>query len=113
MRFDSGTDSVAIGAASFPRGETHKDEFFGEQEIYRGKFAIAIPYKRTGAAQTLDLNLRLQGCADLACFEIWTATIALPAAAARRRGTCQAVRRRPPPASSATDGLLPVDQASQ
>ena len=29
----------------FPRGETHKDEYFGEQEIYRNKFAIAIPYK--------------------------------------------------------------------
>src|SRR5438876_544948 len=59
--FDSGTNGVAIGAASFPRGETHTDEFFGEQEIYRGKFAIAIPYKRAGPAQTLDLNLRLQG----------------------------------------------------
>src|ERR1044071_2005375 len=62
--FESGTDGIAIGAASFPRGETHKDEYFGEQEIYRGKFAIAIPYKRAGAHDTLDLQLKLQGCKD-------------------------------------------------
>ena len=45
--FDSGTTGVAIGAARFPRGETHSDEFFGDQEIYRHKFHIAIPYRRT------------------------------------------------------------------
>ena len=41
--FDSGTSGVAIGAAGFPRGETHTDEFFGEQEIYRGGFAGLDP----------------------------------------------------------------------
>ena len=45
--FDSGTDGVTLGAASFPRGETHKDEFFGEQEVFRHKFSIAIPYQRS------------------------------------------------------------------
>ena len=81
--FDSGTTGVAIGAARFPRGETHSDEFFGEQEIYRHKFRIAIPYQRTARAETFDLKLELQGCADRGlCYlpQEWTATVALPPA---------------------------------
>jgi thiol:disulfide interchange protein DsbD len=113
--FDSGTDGVAIGAASFPRGETHKDEFFGEQEIYRGQFAIAIPYKRTSTAGNLELKLKLQGCADFGlCYlpQDWTATIALPAAAASSAARPSLFDAgRTPAASSATDDLLPVDQA--
>ena len=38
---------VALGAAGFPVGETHSDEFFGEQETYRRKFEIVIPYRRS------------------------------------------------------------------
>ncbi len=113
--FDSGTDGVALGATLFPRGETHKDEFFGEQEIYRGKFAIAIPYQRTGAAKALDLNLQLQGCADFGlCYlpQEWTATIALPAAAASGAARPSLFEAGPASAASAaTDDLLPADQA--
>src|SRR5262245_33683544 len=60
--FDSGTTGVAIGAARFPRGETHSDEFFGDQEIFRHKFRIAIPYRRAAAAQPFDLGLVLPRC---------------------------------------------------
>ena len=79
--FDSGTPGVAIGAARFPRGETHSDEFFGDQEVFRHKFRIAIPYRRTAAVQSFDLKLELQGCADRGlCYlpQEWTATVALP-----------------------------------
>ena len=88
--FASGTDDIALGAAGFPRGETHTDDYFGEQEIYRGKFAIAIPYRRTGAGSNLELKLKLQGCADFGlCYlpQDWTAKIALPAAAATAGGS--------------------------
>ena len=81
--FDSGTAGVAIGAARFPRGETHSDEFFGDQEVFRHKFRIAIPYRRTAAVQSFDLKLELQGCADRGlCYlpQEWTATVALPPA---------------------------------
>ena len=61
--FDSGTNGVAIGAASFPRGETHTDEFFGEQEIYRGEFEVSIPYRRSAPVTSFDLKIELQGCA--------------------------------------------------
>jgi thiol:disulfide interchange protein DsbD len=102
--FDSGTNGVALGAATFPRGETHTDEFFGEQEIYRGKFAIAIPYRRTAAVERLDLKLELQGCADFGlCYlpQEWNASVTLPAASLLDFAATPA----------AGDDLLPVDEA--
>jgi thioredoxin:protein disulfide reductase len=103
--FDSGTDGVALGAARFPRGETHSDEFFGEQEVYRHGFQVAIPYRRSAAVESLELKLELQGCADFGlCYlpQEWTANVALP----------------PPPFlgvgavdTSATGDQLPVDDA--
>lgn len=62
--FNSATPGVEIGAAAFPRGEIHTDEYFGEQETYRGKFQIAIPYRRSGPIGAFTLDLKLQGCAD-------------------------------------------------
>jgi thiol:disulfide interchange protein DsbD len=103
--FDSGTPGVAIGAARFPRGETHSDEFFGDQEVYRHKFRIAVPYRRTAAVQSFDLKLELQGCADRGlCYlpQEWTATIALPPAPLLGIGAID---------GSATGDQLPVDQA--
>src|SRR5688572_30162894 len=103
--FDSGTAGVAIGAARFPRGETHSDEFFGEQETYRREFRIAIPYRRSAAVETFDLKLELQGCADRGlCYfpQNWTATVALPPAPFLGAGSID---------TSATGDLLPVDDA--
>lgn len=102
--FDSGTPGVAIGAARFPRGETHSDEFFGDQEVFRHKFRIAIPYRRTAAVQSFDLKLELQGCADRGlCYlpQEWTATVALPPPPLLGPGAID-------PTASAE---LPVDQA--
>src|SRR5262245_46810735 len=79
--FDSATPGVALGAAKFPRGETHTDEFFGEQETFRHQFRVAIPYRRSANVESLDLKLELQGCADFGlCYlpQDWTATVALP-----------------------------------
>ena len=102
--FGSGTDGVALGAARFPRGETHTDEFFGEQEIFRHRFQVAIPYRRTAPATSLDLKLELQGCAPTFCYlpQDWTATVTLPAAPFLGAGSID---------TSATGDLLPVDDA--
>src|SRR5688572_9223464 len=102
--FDSGTDGVALGAARFPRGESHSDEFFGEQEIYRGKFAVAIPYRRTAAVTSFDLKLALQGCAPTFCYlpQDWTATVTLPPPAFLGVGAID---------TSPTGDQLPVDDA--
>ena len=103
--FDSGTPSVTLGAAGFPRGETHSDEFFGEQEVFRREFRVAIPYRRSASADTFELKLELQGCADFGlCYlpQEWTATVALPPAPFLGPGAVD---------TSPTGDLLPVDQA--
>jgi thioredoxin:protein disulfide reductase len=103
--FASGTTGVAIGAARFPRGETHTDEFFGEQETYRHEFQVAIPYRRTEQRDTVDLKLELQGCADFGlCYlpQEWTATVTLPAPAFLGVGAID---------TSVTGDLLPVADA--
>jgi thiol:disulfide interchange protein DsbD len=82
FNFDSATPDVALGAAAFPRGETHSDEFFGEQEIYRGEFVVEIPYTRRAPVETLAVEIGLQGCADIGlCYppQNWTSDVALPA----------------------------------
>jgi thiol:disulfide interchange protein DsbD len=103
--FDSGTDGVALGAARFPRGETHTDEFFGEQEVYRHEFQVAIPYRRSAAGNAFELKLELQGCADFGlCYlpQEWTANVALPPPSFLGAGAID---------TSATGDLLPVDDA--
>ena len=102
--FDSGTPGVVLGAARFPRGESHSDEFFGEQEIYRGKFAVSIPYRRTAPATSLDLEIALQGCAPTFCYlpQDWTAAVTLPPPAFLGVGAID---------TSPTGDLLPVDDA--
>ena len=107
--FDSGTDGVALGAARFPRGESHSDEFFGEQEIYRHDFTIEVPYRRTDAASSLTLRMRLQGCADVGlCYppQNWTREVELPAAPPAAAVTTSLFGTAP-----AADGLLPVEEA--
>jgi thiol:disulfide interchange protein DsbD len=103
--FDSGTTGLELGAARFPRGETHTDEFFGEQETFRRKFRVAIPYRRASPIDSFDLKLELQGCADFGlCYlpQNWTATVALPPPPFLGPGAIDA---------SATGDQLPVDQA--
>jgi thiol:disulfide interchange protein DsbD len=102
--FDSGTNGVALGAARFPRGETHSDEFFGEQEIYRRQFQVSIPYRRSAPVTSFDLKLELQGCAPTFCYlpQDWTATVTLPPVPFLGAGAID---------TSATGDLLPVDEA--
>ena len=108
--FDSATAEVALRPAVFPTGEMHSDEFFGEQEIYRHDFEIALPYRRTANVEEMQLELRLQGCADFGlCYvpQDWTATVDLPAGppvtAARPASSLFAAANG--------DDLLPVDEA--
>ena len=54
------------GAAQFPRGEKHKDEFFGEVETYRGSLSIVLPFKLAKAdLPAIRVAVTSQGCADV------------------------------------------------
>src|SRR4051812_6997199 len=60
-RFRFAADGAKLGAPEFPRGEKHKDEFFGEVETYRKAVQVRIPVEAAGG---FELKVILQGCAD-------------------------------------------------
>ena len=60
MKFEAA--GARLGKAEFPPGLSHKDEFFGEQVIYRRVVAVRIPTEASGA---FDLKVTSQGCADV------------------------------------------------
>lgn len=78
---------VALGEPVYPRGQIHTDEYFGEQEIFRGKFDVVVPITLASDAATstgtrsVPITLKLQGCADAGlCYPptTWNATVAVP-----------------------------------
>jgi thioredoxin:protein disulfide reductase len=58
----SAAGGASLGAPQLPPGIRHKDEFFGEMQIYRGQARIRIPVQGSGR---LDLKVVSQGCADV------------------------------------------------
>jgi thiol:disulfide interchange protein DsbD len=60
MKFEA--DGARLGKAEFPPGLAHKDEFFGEQQIYRKEVRVRVPAE---AAGPFELKVTSQGCADV------------------------------------------------
>jgi thiol:disulfide interchange protein DsbD len=81
MSYASGSDSIVFGAANFPEGERHEDEFFGVQQVYRNRFYVSIPYTIVGELpDTVDVIIKSQGCADIGlCYppQTWTESVRL------------------------------------
>ena len=78
---------VALGEPVYPQGQIHTDEYFGEQEIFRGKFDVVVPITLASDAATstgtrsVPITLKLQGCADAGlCYPptTWNAAVAVP-----------------------------------
>ena len=84
MSYASNTPAIVLGAAEMPEGEMHEDEFFGAQQIYRGRFFVRLPYSIEGERPaSMELVLKSQGCADLGiCYppQTWTEPVRLVAA---------------------------------
>ncbi len=84
LGFTTTSPGVTLGEPVWPKGEKHSDEFFGDQEVYRGTNDFPVPFTAAGTRPgTLDLKLKFQGCADAGlCYPptTWTATVAIPAA---------------------------------
>jgi thioredoxin:protein disulfide reductase len=82
--------TVQLGAPQWPKGESHTDEYFGTQEIYRGKVEVPATIKvHGGQPSKLALELKLQGCADAGlCYPplTWKTQVALPAHSADTAG---------------------------
>ena len=107
---------VKLGTPAWPKGESHTDEYFGEQEIYRGQVDIPVPLTFTGARpKTLPLELKLQGCADAGlCYPplTWKTEVAsASASAASSDGDLRSLLKSSRPSSSGSNDFLPPDDA--
>jgi thioredoxin:protein disulfide reductase len=120
IAFATETPGVTLGAADYPKGLPHRDDYFGEQEVYRGAAAFRVPYALAGAAPAaIDLKLKLQGCADKGlCYppQVWTAHVPLaaataPVAAAARVAPSGLLGKLVTPSAAPADDFLPVDEA--
>jgi thiol:disulfide interchange protein DsbD len=79
----SATADAQLGEPLWPKGEDHTDEYFGTQEVYRGKVEVPVPIVISGSRPPLlNVELRLQGCADAGlCYppQKWKTEVKLPA----------------------------------
>jgi thiol:disulfide interchange protein DsbD len=109
LGFASNTPGVSLGPAELPEGLRHEDEFFGVQQVYRGRFYVSVPYTVAGARpDRLELELSLQGCADSGfCYQPqnWTETVALAATGDDTRQDLGTF------GGGANTDFLPVDEA--
>src|ERR1035437_9789055 len=64
FRFAAEPADVNLGAAQFPQGEIHNDEFFGRVETYRRNLRFLVPLEGTGGPDRFKLKVTSQGCAD-------------------------------------------------
>lgn len=64
FRFSTQSDALWLKAATVPAGRVKHDKFFGQVEVLRDSFTIALPYDIAGAGSA-DLSAISQGCSDL------------------------------------------------
>ena len=77
IKVEPAGDTKAIGALVLPKGESHSDEYFGEQEVYRQSVdaTFSVP---PSDAKTVDVNVTYQGCADAGlCYPPQTKLISI------------------------------------
>ena len=66
FRFTVAPAGAKLGSALLPAGLKHRDEFFGEMEIYRGDLRVVLPLEFEAASPpALVLTALSQGCADV------------------------------------------------
>ncbi len=82
LEFQSGDPALVFGQFELPEGLPHEDEFFGQQQVYRDRFFVSIPYTVKGKRPaTTTLVIKSQGCNDIIgiCYppQTWTETVEL------------------------------------
>ena len=88
-----GNAQVKLGAPELPSGQKHKDEFFGEMEIYRKAVRVLLPVQGEG---TFELKVTSQGCADVGVCYVPMESVAMLQVAADMAGVNEAPRRVDP-----------------
>jgi thiol:disulfide interchange protein DsbD len=110
--------TVQLGEPEWPKGESHTDEYFGTQEIYRGKVDVPVPFTVHSGERPnkLALELKLQGCADAGlCYPPlkWKTEVDVPAAAKAGGGFSSLFKSKSPGLgqNKQQDDFLPPDEA--
>lgn len=116
MGLASTMGSVQLGEPAWPKGLAHSDEYFGEQEIYRGTVTVPVPLIQHGPQlpPTLALELKLQGCADAGlCYppQKWRTEVALPAKLTKTSAS-NALAADPGPGTPANQPVTPAGQSN-
>ena len=65
FKFEAEPADLKLAPAQFPKGEMHKDEFFGQVETYRGELRILVPFSGEIRSGKFKLSVTSQGCADV------------------------------------------------
>ena len=112
MGLSAATPGVTVGESVYPKGEAHKDEYFGEQEIFRGTFKVSAPLTGAKPGDTIALKLKWQGCADAGlCYppSVWDASVKV--VAATHTTSADKLFEKTKPAIEGEEEYLDVDQA--
>lgn len=113
-RDETSSDGVTL-TPRWPKGELHRDEYFGEQEIYRGNVDIPVAMTFQGPRPAkLPIELKLQGCADAGlCYPplTWKTEVSLPPAATSTRNGLRSLFRSSATVTTSNEEFLPPDQA--
>jgi len=78
-------DGVTLGAATFPDGEKHHDEYLGDVEIYHHAIDASVQYTLAPGTTRLRLGVQFQGCHETdpkICYPPHTEQLELPLPAA-------------------------------
>jgi thiol:disulfide interchange protein DsbD len=63
LGFETTTSGVVIGEPRLPAGETHEDQYFGKQQVFRERFYVSVPYQVSGERpESIDLVIKSRGC---------------------------------------------------
>jgi len=114
MGLAAATSGVTVGEPVYPKGESHEDEFFGEQEVFRNTFKVTAPLKGARAGETIALKLKWQGCADAGlCYppSVWDANVKVVSASAAAVASAAGAFDDAAAELAGDDEFLPVDQA--
>lgn len=110
--FGSQQSGTQLGTANYPVALRKDDPIFGNVEIFRDEFDILLPVLAYSPNQPIQLQVDLQGCADLGvCYPPLSLNFDLPApqkAVTQKLATIDAFLDKQ---VTQSDDVLPIDQA--